>query len=145
MKTLRWLAVIGLALLASIATAQPYDEKLCTTITFQGAPHSEGCVIFHGFTLADLQQHRARIAPILAAASAMKDVGGPYTVTLSETTTDTATGTKAGAGDSVFTGLALKDAAKLARLGFKSSDQLAADAEGHGNKGKKKPWGKDKD
>jgi hypothetical protein len=145
MKSLRWLAFVGLALLATFATAQPYDEKLCTTITFQGAPHSDGCVTFHGFTLADLQQHRARLAPILGEAGGMKDSGGPYTVTLNETTTDTATGIKAGAGDSTYTGLSLKQAARLARLGFKSSDTLAGNAEAHGGKGHKQPWGKNKD
>jgi hypothetical protein len=136
------LLLTTIACFASPATAQTtYDEKLCTTITVSGAPHSDGCVTFHGFTLADLQKHRARIAPILGEASGMKDSGGPYTVTLNETTTGS-DGTKGGAGDMTFTGLTLRQAARLARQGFKSSDTLAADAETKGAKGHKHPWGK---
>jgi hypothetical protein len=139
------LIALCFSLLASIAAAQPFDEKLCTTILADGKPHSEGCVTFHGLTLQDLQQHRARLVPIMKAASNMKDSGGPYTVTLTETTIDTAAGTKGGAGDMTFTGLKLQEAAKLARLGFKASDTAAAAAEASGLKGHKHPWGPNKD
>jgi hypothetical protein len=145
MKRLFAICLVAVAsMIAGAALADPFDEKLCTTILLDNQPHSDGCVTFHGFTLAEVQQHRARIMPMMTDAATKKS-GGPYTVTLSETTTDTASGTKGGAGDMTFTGLSLKQAARLARLGFKSSDTIAANAEAHGAKGKRHPWGPKKD
>src|SRR6266576_5773884 len=93
--------------LAGIAGAQPFDLKYCTDV--KGPQPAEGCTTYHPATVDELQAHRARYSGVLKVAGQVKDSGGPYTMTLSETVTDKATGKTSGAGPTLLPGLQTKD------------------------------------
>jgi hypothetical protein len=143
MKTL---VLAFLFVVAGAVYAQPFDEKLCTTITFNGAPHAEGCVTYYGLQLSpDLQGIRAEgISQVGAIGKIKQTPAGPFKVTLTETTTDNGkTPPSVTNGDGGTYSVDMKGLTKIMRAQHKSADRLLKVAEGLASGGKKKAWGKD--
>jgi hypothetical protein len=141
----RFLVTACVMLFAGFAAAQPFDEKLCTTVTFSGAPHAEGCITYHDLQLLDLQFIRAAAASQVGALGKIKQTAdGPFKVTLAETTTDNGkTPAAVVTNDGGTYSVDLNGLTKIMRAQHKSADSLLKAGEGSGKAGKKKAWGKD--